>query len=484
MSRLSAVVNTTNRFRWVDCQVRLLQKLSKETDVRRAIANLPGTLEETYEQVLCTVEPENRHYILRALKWLLVDTKLGSFPLSALEEAVRLPDSDIAARDWHLPSALERLLGPLVTRASEAQIAIPHYSVAEYLFSDRIQHGNAQFFSTTWLEANAEVARTSLRQLLSLGPGGFPAVDIFMGLEPPEGFAFRALAGWREFVAHVDRAGGDAEVTDLVLKILDPSRPHYQGFLDIANTELLPFPEPTWPSRLYRWHIPPGAERVAVLLHTTSAELFLATKELLSRNPDLMATDRLKMGYEPFLLDDLSPFEMAIQRHSGPDFTRLFLDANRIDMRFRSSRGLCVLGCMMEMDPSDFQRYAVEFLLLKGASPNPPGVAYTPLQLAVVNRHSLWLVKILVAAGADINGFGNDETVAMCARSHSLKENRGKTNHYDTPLRIALDEECDQGVRDFLKDNGGKALHLFPIEGLPGYCKADVEAFGRSGEGC
>ena len=51
---------TSNRFRWVVCQLDILRRLSIVADIRSALTRLPKTLDETYERVLCNIPPESQ----------------------------------------------------------------------------------------------------------------------------------------------------------------------------------------------------------------------------------------------------------------------------------------------------------------------------------------------------------------------------------------------------------------------------------------
>jgi hypothetical protein len=100
-----------------------------------------------------------------------------------------------------------------------------------------------------------------------------------------------------------------------------------------------------------------------------------------------------------------------------------------------------------------------------------------------------------------VNGVGNDEAVVAKIRYDLRDENdrnlienmihyRGDAYYYDAPLRIAenrrsanlsmdqpfVKEEMLTELKELLKSYGAKSLHLFPVEDLPGYVEADMQA--------
>jgi hypothetical protein len=84
----------------------------------------------------------------------------------------------------------------------------------------------------------------------------------------------------------------------------------------------------------------------------------------------------------------------------------------------------------------------VDRLLKAGANANPSAVCKTPLQLAVERDHHIDVVKLLLAAGADVNAVGNREAVTVdmedpLPEKSTRQDSRSVESYYDTPLRIA-----------------------------------------------
>jgi ankyrin repeat domain-containing protein 50 len=60
----------TYRFCWVYCQLESLKKCLKATAVRRVLTSLPKTLDDTYDRMLLSIDPEYVREAIAALRWL------------------------------------------------------------------------------------------------------------------------------------------------------------------------------------------------------------------------------------------------------------------------------------------------------------------------------------------------------------------------------------------------------------------------------
>ncbi|EDU50673.1 vegetative incompatibility protein HET-E-1 [Pyrenophora tritici-repentis Pt-1C-BFP] len=140
-------------FRWAVCQLDTLGKCCNRAMLRKSLASLPRTLDQTYDRILSTISEEYSKYAMRILQWLTFSAR----PLS-VEEIAEVVAIDVARdpafdRDEVLEDPLEVLdiCSSLVTitkneadgrlRPAQQIIALAHYSVQEYLVSDRIRQG-------------------------------------------------------------------------------------------------------------------------------------------------------------------------------------------------------------------------------------------------------------------------------------------------------------------------------------------------------
>jgi hypothetical protein len=148
--------------------------------LRKSLASLPRTLDQIYDRILTAISEEYSKYAMRILQWLTFSAR----PLS-VEEIAEVVAIDVARdpafdRDEVLEDPLEVLdiCSSLVTittdevdrRSGSAQriVALAHYSVQEYLVSDRIRQGSAKQYSMQEAKCQNAITRGSLKYLMQL----------------------------------------------------------------------------------------------------------------------------------------------------------------------------------------------------------------------------------------------------------------------------------------------------------------------------
>jgi hypothetical protein len=133
------------------CQLDALAWCCNRAMLRKLLATLPQTLDQTYDRILTAISKEDCEYVMRILQWLTFFAR----PLS-VKEVAEVVAIDVARdpafdRDKVLEDPLEALniCSCLVTVTTNKRrrglsppqriIALAHYSVQEYLVSDRIK---------------------------------------------------------------------------------------------------------------------------------------------------------------------------------------------------------------------------------------------------------------------------------------------------------------------------------------------------------
>lgn len=187
MNKLRDLLITRNRFRWAACQLDALGRCLNRSMLRKSLKELPRTLDETYERILCAIDDDYHEYALRILQWLAFSTR----PLfvGELAEAVAISgdDSPLFDRDQVLGDPFDVLticpslvtvvsipmIGPMPKAFAEKGITyqhemftLAHYSVKEYLLSKRIQQSPAAAYSIQEGAANTFLANSCLAYLL------------------------------------------------------------------------------------------------------------------------------------------------------------------------------------------------------------------------------------------------------------------------------------------------------------------------------
>ena len=141
----------SNRFRWAYCQLEALRH-SLPPSVRVILEELPETLDETYERVLRDINKANRGYACRLLQCLTV----ASRPLR-IEELAEVLAIDFPALARGVPQlnpnwrwtdhhrAVLSTCSSLITIVDDGGsqvVQFSHFSVKEFLTSDRLAHSS------------------------------------------------------------------------------------------------------------------------------------------------------------------------------------------------------------------------------------------------------------------------------------------------------------------------------------------------------
>jgi hypothetical protein len=155
---LKSYTNNDARFRWAVCQLDALGKCVNQKMLQEALAGLPPNLDQTYDRILAAIDEDYSQYALRILQWLTFSARpllIDEVAEVVAIDAKRDPafDCDEVLED---PLEVLNICSSLVTmavdnsnlrgRSSRQVVALAHYSVKEYLVSDKIRTGKAARF--------------------------------------------------------------------------------------------------------------------------------------------------------------------------------------------------------------------------------------------------------------------------------------------------------------------------------------------------
>jgi hypothetical protein len=180
---LIGLTATSTRFQYVKCQLDVLKQFSIPRDIRKALGELPADLDQTYDRILCTISLNNQPKVMRILQWLYFSFR----PLSLGELAelyILDPEGDTFFDDTQrlsgpdvvlgylpnlvtmMPTDFSQEVGPHPFESSAlyqpAKIILAHFSIKEYLISERIRNGPAKNFSIAECDAHLQIAESSL----------------------------------------------------------------------------------------------------------------------------------------------------------------------------------------------------------------------------------------------------------------------------------------------------------------------------------
>lgn len=163
------IILTSVRFRWAACQLDRLKRLdSKPAVIRKCLATLPKTLDETYERIFLEIPEEEQSAVQQCLRWVNFHNKLfnDSIPFNILLQAIEAKEHNAKQEDnsttYLNKERLREMCGCLI-HISQGQgfkiycrggvkpktqvVSFAHYTVKEFLESDRISKSSAAYFT-------------------------------------------------------------------------------------------------------------------------------------------------------------------------------------------------------------------------------------------------------------------------------------------------------------------------------------------------
>ncbi|PQE15012.1 P-loop containing nucleoside triphosphate hydrolase protein [Rutstroemia sp. NJR-2017a BVV2] len=495
-------------FRLAALQLEAITPIAIEARIRAAVEVLPRNLDMFYDRMLLEVDAENLVFVHRALQWLafagrslrlyelaeaviidpdqpfsiddrfmdcnsllemipagLVSSTPGTFTRYE-DESVRIPSSELEFSsscstrphnfDPHAPNSINdedngeddsdgEELG--FDEYTTCTIRLAHFSVKEYLVSDRIMKGPASMYSIDENLVDKAIAKCCFRYLMHIGDSR-PQIHARLL------YQFFLLYYSSNFLVHhlekLEAQVRDPQVDDLMVEFFDTGKTDaWRVWVSVA-LRVFNIPKRSLPDNIYttRWDRDskqqyPWEIEQKILLHPitwlSSLGLTEALKQALPALPP-MTLDSIpqiddgfdRLGLPLFeasrigcpktlsvLLDagaDINTglgtrrFALMVAIHHGSEFVKLFLNrgaivnAKNCGLKWHDSplRKACLHGYLE----------VVKLLLDSGADPNfvAKNNKYNDVPLAVaVARNSPDLTKMLLAYGANPNYVSNDD---------------------------------------------------------------------------
>ncbi|KAK4083830.1 uncharacterized protein Triagg1_1492 [Trichoderma aggressivum f. europaeum] len=161
----SLIEKADSMFQYVRFQLEILQELSSASEIRKALLDLPIGLDATYDRILQNIDTKFQRRVINSLKWLAF-----SKSLLTIEELAEIfiidPDKDIAfdegTRLFSSLAILKYFSGLVVNEKETNTVRLVHFSIKEYLTSDRIEERLTSAFSFTEADAHMHIARSCL----------------------------------------------------------------------------------------------------------------------------------------------------------------------------------------------------------------------------------------------------------------------------------------------------------------------------------
>ncbi|KAL6819895.1 ankyrin repeat-containing domain protein [Trichoderma camerunense] len=175
-ARESLVEKADCMFQYVRLQLEALQILSSQSDVREALRNLPTGLDAIYNRVLESIRPDFQEQVKHSLKWLAFSREVLSIAELAEIFTIR-PHNNIPFNEKERPFSptdiLKYFSGLIIAQETSrysgletvTQIRLVHFSLKEYLVSERIKQDSTLAFSFTEVNAQLSIVQSCLAYL-------------------------------------------------------------------------------------------------------------------------------------------------------------------------------------------------------------------------------------------------------------------------------------------------------------------------------
>ncbi|CAI6339356.1 unnamed protein product [Periconia digitata] len=168
-------------FRWAVCQLDALQNCRTRAALRRTLATLPLTLDKTYDRILSSISEDDAPYAVSILRWLAFSRRplslgeVSEIVAITLEDEARFDRDEILEDPFDVLNICSSLVTLYPTNTSGEHetmdptrqvVTLAHYSVKEYLLSERITKGSATRYSMQETACHDLIARSCVVYLL------------------------------------------------------------------------------------------------------------------------------------------------------------------------------------------------------------------------------------------------------------------------------------------------------------------------------
>ena len=391
--RTIVILISTNRFRWVFCQLEALRHCLP-VSVRQMLEELPETLDKTYERILMEINKAKREHAHRLLQCLTVAVR----PLRVAELAeVLAVDFGTASgggisklnADWRWDDQEQAVLSicsSLIAVVDEDGIQVvqfSHFSVKEFLTSPRLADLNANVsrFYVLLEPAHVTLARACLGTLLRL--------DNRVDKDNVEEFSPLARYAAEHWVKHAQFGCVTQQLREGMETLFDPNKPHFSAWIRVYNID-------NGPLTSAFFHFNPNKKSAAAPSYYAVAPLYYAALlgfrdlvEHLIQNDSQQVNSR--GGHY------VSPLAAAL--HMGHFTTAELLYRHRADVHVQGSWQRTLLHAMS----IEGQIEIAQWLLSHDTDPNVrQDDGWTCLHLAAYNGQ-LEIVRMLLQHNADNN---------------------------------------------------------------------------------
>ena len=389
------------RFKWAQCQLDALESCVDLPMLRRTLKQLPEDLDETYARILRGIKPELRTRAVTILRWLLFSARplrieevvdvvaVKSNPGFQFDPENRLPEPrdiiEICSSLVTTVTAVHDIAG--VGDIEVEELTLAHFSVKEYLISDRV-YNETEDFDFREMPSNKEITEICLEYLFYF--------------DKPEAFTRERLIEFplarysAEFWMKHARAINNEEtlVLQKVLKLLSSQEGFYFNWCRLYDTD--------FPRRAPVHEIDYVPINRTPLYHASSEGVYWLVKELIEKGANINAEG----GYYGHVLQAAAAFGHL-------DIVTLLLEKGA-NINAKGGRHGHALQAAAILGYPDI----VTLLLEKGADINAKGGRHGYALQAAAASGSLDIITLLLEKGANINAEGGKYGNALQAAAH------------------------------------------------------------------
>src|SRR5258708_10908901 len=234
---LRLVLTPSHRFRWVVCQADCLCRCFPAS-IRSVLADLPEGTDATFERALLGIDKQKRKYADRLFQCLLVSIR--PLRVEELAEIFAVQFDGTATplfnKDFRPADAGEAVLSAcssliaVVDRDGRQVVQFAHFSVKEYLTSDRLAAAeeHLSFYHILPEPAHTVLAQAGLSVLLQLDE------NIDRDTIPHFPLAFYAARYW---VDHAQFRNVSSQIQEVMERLFDPARSHFVAWVWLYDVD-------------------------------------------------------------------------------------------------------------------------------------------------------------------------------------------------------------------------------------------------------
>jgi ankyrin repeat protein len=429
--------------------------------------DLPKTLDETYSRTLLGIDEEKREYAQRLFRCLMVSIRPLRVEELAEILAIQFDEEALPTfnTDWRPAYAEETIMSvcssliAIVDRGGHQVVQFSHFSVKEYLTSERLAAAEERlsYYHILPEPAHTILAHISLSVLLHL--------DDKIDRDTIGHFPLAPYAA-RHWVDHAQFRNVSSHIKEVMKRLFDPAKPHFAAWvwlydIDRYWTERMPTMHPTQPEAVPLYyaslcgfvglaeHLIAAHSRDVnskggchtTPLHAASVKGHLQVASLLLRNgadPD----SRDHLGRVP--LHRVSQGGQLVMAKSSLEIARLLVNSGA-DVNVTDDEGWAPLHAAAQ---SGYREIA-ELLLGSSASLDARNKKQeTPLELSCYNGKPD-MAHFLIDRGSDINSRDENGFIPLHAAS--------RHGHVDV-ARLLIDRGADVNAQ--AKEDRWTPLHL------------------------